>query len=92
MICIARALLRQCKIIFLDEATASIDFKTDSVIQKIIKEQFVDCTVLTIAHRINTIMNSDRIMVLDQGMLVEFDTPENLKSQNGYFCKLAYTH
>lgn len=92
MICIARALLRQCKIIFLDEATASIDFKTDSAIQKIIKEQFVDCTVLTIAHRINTIMNSDRIMVLDQGMLVEFDTPENLKSQNGYFCKLAYTH
>ena len=89
LICIARALLRKCKIIILDEATASIDFKTDSIIQEVILERFKDCTVLTIAHRINTILHSDRIMVLDKGELVEFDTPENLRKMNGIFCSLA---
>ena len=92
LICIARAMLRKCKIIILDEATASIDFKTDAIIQEIIQERFRGCTVLTIAHRINTILHSDRIMVLDKGELVEFDTPENLKKMNGVFSSLAETH
>lgn len=89
LICISRALLRKCKIIVLDEATASIDFKTDLIIQEIIKEKFLDCTVLTIAHRINTIINSDRIMILENGFLVEFDTPENLKKNSEKFRNLT---
>ncbi|OMJ71617.1 hypothetical protein SteCoe_30111 [Stentor coeruleus] len=92
LICIARALLRKSKIVILDEATASIDFKTDMIIQKVIKEGFGDCTVLTIAHRINTIMNSDRILVLDKGQVVEFDTPQKLQEANGHFCKLVNSH
>ncbi|OMJ71618.1 hypothetical protein SteCoe_30112 [Stentor coeruleus] len=92
LICIVRALLKKSKIVILDEATASIDFKTDMIIQKVIKEGFGDCTVLTIAHRINTIMNSDRILVLDKGQVVEFDTPQKLQEANGHFCKLANYH
>ena len=93
LICIARALLRKCKIIILDEATASIDFKTDILIQNIIKNRFNNCTVLTIAHRINTILESNRIMILDKGRLVEFDTPENLrKIPNSQFNILALHH
>ena len=92
LICIARAMLRKCKIIILDEATASIDFKTDSIIQQIIQEKFRDCTVLAIAHRINTILHSNRIMILDKGQLIEFDTPENLRKHSSVFCSLAQTH
>ena len=92
LICIARALLRGSKIVVLDEATASIDFKTDLIIQEIFKHEFSKCTVITIAHRINTIEESDRILVLDNGRVAEFDTPENLRNMNGLFCKLAMSH
>ena len=89
LICITRALLRKCKIITLDEATASIDFKTDIIIQKVIKDVFKDCTVITIAHRINTILHSDRIMIFDQGKLVAFDHPNKLKKNNIHFKNLV---
>lgn len=62
----------------LDEATAAVDLETDDLIQKTIRTEFRDCTVLTIAHRLNTIMDSDRIIVLDKGQIVEFDSPVNL--------------
>ncbi|KAF7272715.1 hypothetical protein GWI33_014527 [Rhynchophorus ferrugineus] len=78
LICLARALLRKTKILILDEATAAVDLETDELIQKTIRSEFADCTVLTIAHRLNTIMDSDRVLVLDKGNISEFDTPANL--------------
>ena len=77
------------KILLLDEATASVDVKTDHLIQNTIKSQFGDCTVLTIAHRLNTIINYDKVMVLDQGELVQFGTPEELLNQEGLFKEMA---
>jgi len=78
LVCLARALLRKTKVLVLDEATAAVDLETDDLIQATIRKEFADSTVLTIAHRLNTIMDYDRIMVLDKGRLVEFDTPEQL--------------
>lgn len=80
LICLARALLRKTKILILDEATAAVDLETDDLIQRTIKTEFSDCTVLTIAHRLNTIMDSDRVILLDKGRIAEFDTPANLLS------------
>jgi len=89
LICLARALLRKNKILLLDEATASVDVKTDHLIQKTIQNQFSDCTVITIAHRLNTIINYDKVMVLDQGQLVQFESPERLLSTSGHFRDMA---
>ena len=74
----ARALLKKSAVVMLDEATASCDAVTDANIQKVIKRVFKDCTVLTIAHRLNTVADSDRIMVIDAGVVVEFDAPAAL--------------
>eukprot|EP01126_Amoeba_proteus_P060740 TRINITY_DN8075_c0_g1_i2.p1 TRINITY_DN8075_c0_g1~~TRINITY_DN8075_c0_g1_i2.p1 ORF type:complete len:628 (+),score=126.26 TRINITY_DN8075_c0_g1_i2:254-1885(+) len=82
LMCLARAILRKSKILVMDEATANVDFETDALIQQTIRKTFKDVTVLTIAHRINTIMDSDRVMVLDQGKISEFDTPDRLISNS----------
>jgi ATP-binding cassette subfamily C (CFTR/MRP) protein 1 len=90
LFCLARAILRQTKVLLLDEATASVDLKTDALIQQTVRQEFADRTVLTIAHRLNTIIDSDRIMVLDQGELVEFDTPKKLLDKSdGIFTSLC---
>ena len=90
LICLARALLRKTKVLILDEATAAIDLETDDLIQATIRSEFKDCTILTIAHRLNTIMDYDRIMVLDNGTLIEFDSPKTLmEDQNSIFHSMA---
>ncbi|XP_019856381.1 PREDICTED: multidrug resistance-associated protein 4-like isoform X2 [Amphimedon queenslandica] len=81
LFCLARALLRKNPILVLDEATANVDIKTDSIIQEVIREQFSECTILTVAHRLNTVMDYDKIMVLDKGVLVEYDEPYLLLSR-----------
>ena len=83
LLSLARALLRRSKILVLDEATAAVDVATDALIQKTIREEFRSFTMLVIAHRINTIIDCDRILVLDAGQVLEFDTPENLLSNEG---------
>ncbi|XP_038064145.1 multidrug resistance-associated protein 1-like [Patiria miniata] len=89
LICLARALLRKTKILVLDEATAAVDLETDDLIQATIRTEFAECTVITIAHRLNTIMDSTRILVLDAGEIAEFDTPNELLKRGGIFHCMA---
>ena len=89
LICIARATLRKSKIILMDEATSSIDYKTETVIQESISKVMKTSTVITIAHRIKTIINYDKILVLESGRIVEFDSPkELLKKEHSLFSEL----
>ncbi|KAG0006808.1 hypothetical protein BGZ65_003355 [Modicella reniformis] len=78
LLCMARALLRNSKIIVMDEATASVDFATDKAIQSAIQQEFENSSVICIAHRLNTIITYDKVLVLDHGQVLEYDTPANL--------------
>uniref|UniRef100_A0A8C8B2U8 ATP binding cassette subfamily C member 4 n=1 Tax=Otus sunia TaxID=257818 RepID=A0A8C8B2U8_9STRI len=90
LVCLARAVLKKNRILIIDEATANVDPRTDEFIQKTIREKFAHCTVLTIAHRLNTIIDSDRIMVLDAGRLKEYGEPYILlQEQDGLFYKMV---
>ncbi|KAL3283467.1 hypothetical protein HHI36_006610 [Cryptolaemus montrouzieri] len=90
LICLARALIRKNKILLLDEATANIDPGTDAIIQKTIKRELADCTVLTVAHRLNTVMDSDKVMVMEEGEVIEFDHPHILlQNVNGAFYNMV---
>ncbi|OMO92328.1 hypothetical protein COLO4_17672 [Corchorus olitorius] len=90
LLSLARALLRRSKILVLDEATAAVDVRTDALIQKTIREEFKSCTMLIIAHRLNTIIDCDRILLLDSGRVLEYDTPEELLSnEESAFSKMV---
>ena len=87
---LARALLSQPKLLVLDEATASIDGETDAFIQKMLRSRFPETTLVTIAHRLNTIMDYDYVLVMDKGRAAEFDSPANLLSiEDGVFSELV---
>ncbi|BGP53294.1 hypothetical protein JCM8202v2_000853 [Rhodotorula sphaerocarpa] len=81
LICLGRALLRRSKILVLDEATAAVDVESDRDIQTVIRREFASCTIFVIAHRLNTIMDCDKILVMSAGSVAEFDTPQNLLQQ-----------
>jgi ABC-type multidrug transport system fused ATPase/permease subunit len=83
LLSLSRALLRRSKILVLDEATAAVDVRTDALIQKTIREEFRSCTMLIIAHRLNTIIDCDRILLLDAGQVLEYNTPEELLENEG---------
>nr|CAD7267878.1 unnamed protein product [Timema shepardi] len=90
LLCLARAILMSNRILLLDEATANVDQQTDALIQRTIRRKFVDCTVLTIAHRLNTIMDSDRVIVMESGRVLEFDHPHILlQNKEGHFSKMV---
>ncbi|KAL3283454.1 hypothetical protein HHI36_006598 [Cryptolaemus montrouzieri] len=90
LICLARAIIRNNKILMLDEATANVDPQTDALIQKTIRRKFADCTVLTVAHRLNTIMDSDKVLVMDAGKVIEYDHPYTLlQNPDGVFSRMV---
>ncbi|KAJ7589555.1 multidrug resistance-associated ABC transporter [Mycena floridula] len=93
LLCMARAILKRSKLLVMDEATASVDYATDELISKTIRHEFSDSTILTIAHRLRTVIDYDRIMLLDQGSIAEFDSPKTLlqnpESKFYLLCKAA---
>ncbi|KAJ2636156.1 Canalicular multispecific organic anion transporter 1 [Coemansia sp. RSA 1694] len=86
---LCRVIMRRRKIVVLDEATANIDLEADRAVQAMIRKEFSDCTVLTIAHRLETIMSSDRIIVMDKGTIVEMGPPQELLAKDGKFAQLV---
>ena len=90
LMCLARALLVPSHVLILDEATAAVDVETDQVLQETIRTEFKDRTILTIAHRLNTILDSDKIIVLENGAVAEFDSPQSLlKNKDSLFYALC---
>ncbi|XP_016701107.1 ABC transporter C family member 8 [Gossypium hirsutum] len=89
LFCLGRVLLKRNRILVLDEATASIDSATDAILQRIIREEFSNCTVITVAHRVPTVIDSDMVMVLSYGKLLEYDEPSNLMATKSSFSKLV---
>ena len=83
LLCLARALLRKNKFLVLDEATSNVDMQTDSFIQKVIREKFAKTTVITIAHRLNTIADYDKVIVMKRGKIVEQGEPWELVNKKG---------
>ena len=91
LICIGRALLKKnCKFLLLDEATSSIDKHTDHLIQNLIRREFTDKTVLCIAHRLQTVLDYDKILVMGNGRILEFDEPNKLLQANGVFASMVH--
>lgn len=89
LVCLGRALLKRSRILVLDEATASVDTATDGVIQRIIRSEFADCTVITVAHRIHSVIDSDLVLVLSEGRILEYDSPlKLLENKSSAFSKL----
>ncbi|XP_045789107.1 ABC transporter C family member 8-like [Trifolium pratense] len=89
LFCLGRVLLKRNRILVLDEATASIDSATDVILQRVIRQEFAECTVITVAHRVPTVIDSDMVMVLSYGKLVEYDEPSKLMDTNSSFYKLV---
>ncbi|KAL8232426.1 hypothetical protein R6Q57_002204 [Mikania cordata] len=89
LFCLGRVLLKRNKILVLDEATASIDSATDAILQRIIREEFSSCTVITVAHRVPTVIDSDKVMVLSFGKMMEYDEPSKLIETDSFFSKLV---
>ncbi|CAF5023689.1 unnamed protein product, partial [Rotaria sp. Silwood1] len=83
LVCVARAILKKSRILLIDEATANVDHTTDRMIQEVIADKFRDCTILTIAHRLNTVANSNRILMLQQGEVAYFGVPNNIDLSQG---------
>lgn len=89
LLCLGRVMLKRSRLLFMDEATASVDSQTDAVIQKIIREDFAACTIISIAHRIPTVMDCDRVLVVDAGKAKEYDSPAQLLERPSLFAALV---
>ncbi|TKY64386.1 ABC transporter C family member 8 [Spatholobus suberectus] len=90
LFCLGRVLLKRNRILVLDEATASIDPATDAILQRVIRQEFSECTVINVAHRVPTLIDSDMVMVLSYGKLVEYDEPSKLlEAKYSSFSKLV---
>ncbi|CAK9166897.1 unnamed protein product [Ilex paraguariensis] len=90
LVCLGRVLLKKSKVLVLDEATASVDAATDNLIQQTLRQHFSDSTVITIAHRITSVLDSDMVLLLDHGLIEEYDTPTKLlENKSSSFARLA---